>query len=76
MVEGLNEHIERSFNENIVSSEEISEDEYGRVFMGNELLVIDESGSFPNEEKYVYDGKTYIKIPTFVKKGKYKLRVC
>lgn len=64
------------FNENIVSSEEISEDEYGRVFMGNELFVIDESGSFPNAEKYVYDGKTYIKIPTFVKKGKYKLRVC
>ena len=52
-----------------------SKDEYGRLFLGNVLLVTDENGAFYDKPKIEYAGKTYIEIPSFVKNGDYKLKV-
>lgn len=66
----------KKYEDYITTSQDITEDGQGRVFIGNELLVADECGSFPSAEKYYYKGKEYIKIPCFAQKGEYKLKVC
>ena len=56
--------------------DDISVDEYGRVFKGDEMLVIDEEKKFPAAEKYVVNGREYIKIPALTENVDAKLKVC
>ena len=59
----------------ITSDDKIAKDEYGRVFKGNKLLVVDENNDFPSNIHIRFDNKDYIEIPTFVKNKNYKLKV-
>lgn len=61
-----------------VASDEISVDEYGRVFKGDEMLAIDENNAFTDAEKILVNGKKYIGIPTFIgtENADAKLKVC
>ena len=61
-----------------VASDDISVDEYGRVFKGDEMLAIDENNAFTDAEKILVNGKKYIGIPTFIgtENADAKLKVC
>lgn len=67
-----------SENDIVADAKDIVVDEYGRVFMGDELLVIDENNAFPDAEKHLVNGKEYIGIPTFIGRENVgaKLKVC
>lgn len=62
----------------VADAKDIVVDEYGRVFMGDELLVIDENNAFPDAEKHLVNGKEYIGIPAFIGQENVgaKLKVC
>lgn len=67
-----------SENDIVADAKCIVVDEYGRVFMGDELLVIDENNAFPDAEKYLVNGTEHIGIPTFIGQENVgaKLKVC
>lgn len=62
--------------DDVSAPDDISVDEYGRVFKGDEMLVIDEEKKFPAAEKYVVNGREYIKIPALTENVDAKLKVC
>ncbi len=65
----------KNYESVVETSNEITSDEYGRIFIGNEMLALSEDGAFENVETVVVGGTTYIKIPTLVKDTSAKLKV-
>ena len=63
------------YRDGIVSSGDILQDEYGRIFLGNKLLAEDTDRNFPFQEEYIYRNKRLIEIPAFVENSSAKLKI-